>query len=115
MPIAKTIPGIQRGPDFDREVHETSHVEELSKTARLNRKPEANDPIVSAAVTALQEVSDTFSSDFDVQYDADSGMVIMRFYDEAGGEEVRQVPPDEAIRMAQYRKQMRAQMMDEVL
>ena len=115
MPIAKTIPGIQRGPDFDREVHESQHVEELSKAARLNRKPESNDPIVSAAVTALQEVADTFERNLDVQYDTNSGMIVMTLYDGVSGEEIRQIPPEEAIRMAQYRKQMRAQYMDKVL
>lgn len=115
MPNAKTIPGVQRGPDFDREVHESQHVEEVSKTARMNRKPEANDPVVSAAITALQEVSDTFDRDLDVQYDTDSGLIVMTLYDAENGEEIRQIPPDEAIRMAQYRKQLRAQYMDGVL
>ena len=115
MPIAKTVPGIQRGPDFDREVHETQHVDELSKSARLNRKPQVNDPIVSAAITALQEVSDTFDRDLDVEYDSKSGMIVMTLYNESSGEEIRQIPPDDAIRMAQYRKQMRAQMMDKVI
>ena len=115
MPIAKTIPGIQRGPDFDREVHESKHVEEVSTAARLNRAPEANDPIVSAAVTALREVSDTFGRNLDVQYDTNSGMIVMTLYDEASGEEIRQIPPEDAIRLAQYRKQLRAQYMDKVL
>lgn len=115
MPIEKTIPGIQRGPDFDREIHEPQHVDELSKTARLNRKPEANDPIVTAAVTALQEVSDTFDRNLDVQYDTNSGMIVMTLYDGVSGEEIRQLPPEDAIRLAQYRKQLRAQYMDTVL
>jgi len=115
MPIAKTIPGIQRGPDFDREVHENPHVEAVSKSARLNRAPEANDPIVSAAVTAVQEVKETFGRDVDVTYDNESGMIVMKISDSETGEEIRQVPPEEAIRMAQARKQMRAQIMDKVI
>ena len=115
MPIAKSIPGIQRGPDFDREVYEPKHVEDIVKEARHDRKPEANDPIVDAAVTALKEVAGTFERDLDVQYDTRSGMVVMTLYDGENGEEIRKIPPEDAIRMAQARKQMRAQYMDSVL
>ena len=115
MPITKSIPGIQRGPDFDKEVHDPQKTEQIEKAGKLHRKPEANDPIISAAVTALEEVADTFKRDLDVQYDAKSGMIVMKLYDGATGEEIRQIPPDEAIRMAQHRKQMRAQYMNGVL
>jgi hypothetical protein len=57
MPISKSIPGIQRGPDFDREVHETAHVERAARGAKLGRFPEANDPIVMAAIEAINEVA----------------------------------------------------------
>ena len=115
MPVTKTIPGIQRGPDFDREVHEPAKIEQVEKAAKLHRKPEANDPIIEAAVTALEEVKDTFARDLDIQYEANSGMIVMTLYDGNSGKEIRKIPPEEAIRMAQYRKQMRAQYMDSIL
>ena len=115
MPMTKTIPGIQRGPDFDREVHDPVKVEQVEKAAKLHRKPEVNDPIIDAAVTALEEVKDTFKRNLDIQYEANTGMIVMTLYDGATGEEIRKIPPEEAIRMAQHRKQMRAHYMDEVL
>lgn len=115
MPITKSIPGIQQGPDFEREVTDPKMTEQVTKAAKLNRNPEANDPIISAAVTALEEVADTFERDLDVQYDVNSGMIVMKLIDSASGEEIRQIPPEEAIRMAQYRKQMRAQYMNSVI
>jgi uncharacterized FlaG/YvyC family protein len=115
MPVTKTIPGIQRGPDFDREVHDPAKIEQVEKAARLHRQPEANDPIVEAAVTALEEVKDTFGRNLDIQYETNSGMIVMTLYDSETGEEIRKIPPEEAIRMAQYRKHMRARYMDGVL
>ncbi len=115
MPIATSIPGIQREPDYEREVNDAKHVEETAKAAKLNRKPEVNDPVVSAAITALQEVADTFDKGLNVQYDTNSGMIVMTVFNESTGEEIRQIPPEDAIRLAQYRKQMRAQYMDGVL
>jgi uncharacterized FlaG/YvyC family protein len=115
MPIATSIQGIPREPDFEREVNDAKHVEELSKAAKLNRKPEANDPIVSAAITALQEVSDTFDKGLKVQYETNSGMIVMTIYNESTGEEIRQLPPEDAIRLAQHRKQLRAQYTDSVI
>jgi uncharacterized FlaG/YvyC family protein len=115
MPIAKSIPGIQKGPDFDREVHETRHVEEVTKAARLQRPPETNDPLAEAAVTAVKEVAYTFKRDLDVQYDTNSGLVVMTLYDGNSGKEIRRIPPEEAIRMAHHRKQMRSRLMESLL
>jgi uncharacterized FlaG/YvyC family protein len=115
MPVTKSIPGIQRGPDFDREVHDPAKVEQVTKSAKLHRKPEANDPIIDAAVTALEEVKESFGRNLDIQYETNSGMIVMTLYNDETGEEIRKIPPEEAIRLAQYRKQLRAQYMDKVL
>jgi uncharacterized FlaG/YvyC family protein len=115
MAIAVSIPGVPKEIDYEREVNDAKHVEELSRATKLNRMPEANDPVVSAAITALQEVSDTFNKGLDVKYDTGSGMIVMTLYNESTGEEIRKIPPEDAIRLAQHRKQMRAQYLEDVL
>jgi len=114
MPSTKTIPGIQKGPDFDREAHEPYHVEKAVKGVKLGRQPDLNDPIVNAAVDALAEVSESFGENVDIQYERHSGMIVMTIYEEDGETVERRIPPEEAIRMAQHRKEMRAQYLSSV-
>ena len=114
MPSTKSIPGIQKGPDFDREAHEPSHVEAVEKEIKLDRKPELNDPVVAAAMEALKEVEDSFGREMDLQYERNSGLLVMTIYDDSGEKIIRRIPPDDAIRLAQNRKKMRAQYLDAV-
>ncbi len=111
----RNIPGIQRGPDFDREINEVSTMEKVAKATKLQRPPEANDPIVSAAVDAAHEIANSIGRKVDVQYETGSGMIVMSVYSADGEELIRRIPPEEAIRMAQNHKTDRSQFFDEVV
>ncbi len=113
MSTTKSIPGIQRGPDFDRETHEASHVDHVAKATKLERPPEVNDPIVAAAVDAADEIADSIGRKLDVQYDTSSGQIVMTVLSSDGEEVIRRVPPEEAIRMAQRLKDERSRFMDQ--
>ncbi|MCP4606269.1 MAG: flagellar protein FlaG [Proteobacteria bacterium] len=112
MSTAKSIPGIQRGPDFERETHEASRVDRVAKAAKLSRPPEINDPVVSAAVDAIDELSNSLGRKLDVQYDTGSGLVVMTLYSADGEKMIRRIPPEEAIRMAQRLKDERSRYLD---
>lgn len=112
---ARNIPGIQRGPDFDREINEASTIEKIAKTAKLDRPPEANDPIVSAAVDAAHELANSIGRKVDVQYEPKTGIIVMSVYSADGEELIRRIPPEDAIRMAQNHKTDRSQFFDEVI
>ncbi len=112
MSTTKPIPGIQRGPDFDREVHDKDHVDKMNRQAKLDRPAEVNDPIINAAVEAVQEVSDSFERKVDVQYETGSGMIVLTVYAADGEEVIRRVPPEEAIRLSQHLKNERAKLFD---
>ncbi|MCP4679845.1 MAG: flagellar protein FlaG [Deltaproteobacteria bacterium] len=112
MSTAKSIPGIQRGPDFERETHEASRVDQVTKAAKLERPPEINDPVVSAALDAVNEISDSIGRKVDVQYDTSTGQVVMTVLSSDGEEVIRRLPPEEAIRMAQRLKDERSRFMD---
>lgn len=114
MSATKPIPGLQRGPDFEWEVHEPTHVERVQKEAKERRVLEANDPIVSAAVEAVHEMASSLNRKIDVQYERNSGMVVMTIYDSTGEEIIRRLPPEDTIRMAQNLKDQRARYLDSV-
>lgn len=115
MPTTKSIPGIQRGPDFDREVHEVARTERLVKEVKLGRQTEANDPLIQAAVEAVEEIgaADELGREYDVQYDRNSGVVVFTVYAADGETVIRRIPPEEAIRMAQHRKHRRSQLLSQ--
>ena len=116
MPGTKTITGIQRGPDFEREVYEPQHIEKMDKEQNLQRKVEANDPLIKAAVSAAHEVADSIGAQrVDIKYDAKNEMVIMAFMDKDGEEIVRQIPPEEVIRSAQRLKENRARFIESIM
>ncbi len=114
MSTAKNIPGIQRGPEFDREVHEKATVEKVDKAAKLERTPEVNDPIVSAAVDAVSEVADSLGRKVDVQYDPSSGEIVMTIYTADGEKVLRRVPPEEAVRLSQRLQSNRSKFFESV-
>lgn len=115
MSTAKAIPGITRGPDFERETQEPRQAERIAKEGKLERSPEANDPIVLAAVEAIHEMSRTMGTKIDVQYERNSGEVVMTVYSGDGETMIRRIPPDEAIRMAQSLKEQRSVHLDSIV
>lgn len=115
MSTAKAIPGITRGPDFEREAQEPRQVEKIVQGGKLDRPPEVNDPIVSAAVEALHEMAQQLGRKVDVQYERKSGQVIMTVYTGDGQTEIRRIPPEDAIRMAQSLKEEKSMSLDSVV
>jgi uncharacterized FlaG/YvyC family protein len=118
MATTKTIAGIQRGPDFDREAYEPSRVERVERSIKddHNRQPETNDPLVRAAVEAGNEVATSMGgTKIDVKYDTKSGMVVIAVMSADGEKVIRYVPPEEAIREAQRRKELRSQYIENVI
>lgn len=117
MPNTKTITGIQRGPDFDRELHQVHHVDRIQREVKSGSKSEVNEPLIRAAIEAGREVADSMASgrQVDVTYDRENELVIMQIKDSVGGEVIRQSPPEEVIRTAQRVKQQQAQVLDSVL
>ncbi|MDD5308899.1 MAG: flagellar protein FlaG [Deltaproteobacteria bacterium] len=114
MPTTKPIPGIQRGPDFDREINEPARVERVAKEARQGRAVEVNDPVVAAALAAVQELADSMQRKIEVQWERNTGLVVITVLTKDGGEIIRRIPPEEAIRMAQNIKNWRSQYLDGV-
>ncbi len=115
MPNTKTIAGIQRGPDFEREVHEVHHVKRLDNEVKNNSKAEVNEPLIKAAVDAGKEVASSMGQWVDVTYDRENEMIIMKIRDINGDEVVRQIPPEEMIRTAQRVKQQQSQFLNSVV
>ena len=115
MPNTKTIAGIQRGPDFEREVHEVHHVKRLDQEQKTNSKAEVNEPLIKAAVEAGKEVASSMGQYVDVKYDRENEMIIMQIRDINGDEVVRQIPPEEMIRTAQRVKNQQAQFVNSVV
>jgi len=115
MPNTKTITGIQRGPDFEREMNEIHHVERVRKEVKTDSKAEVNEPLIKAAVEAGKEVADTMGQRVDVKYDRENDLVVMQIMDKNGEEVVRQVPPEEMIRTAQRIKQQQAQFLNSIM
>jgi len=111
----KTIPGIQYGPDHDLEIHEPARVERVAKEVKHGRAVEANDPVVSAALSALEELVSTLHNEIDVQYQKASGMVGITVYSENGEKIVRRAAPEEAIRLVQNMKNARSNFVDNIL
>ncbi len=117
MATTKTIAGIQRGPDFDREVYEPARVEHVERSIKDDhgKQPETNDSLIRAAVDAGKEVASSMGNNLDVRYDSDTGMVIMAVVTPDGKKVVRYVPPEEMIRQAQRQKEMLAQYVESVI
>ena len=115
MSTTKSIPGIQRGPDFDKESYESHRVQENAKAVKLNRPAEANDPIVAAAVDAVSEMSDMLGRKIDVQYETSSKMVIMTVYSGDGEKVISRIPPEEAIRLSHRLREDRANFLESIL
>jgi uncharacterized FlaG/YvyC family protein len=113
MSTMKAIPGVERVLDFDCEVNEPARVERVAKEARQGRAVEINDPIVDAAITAVQELADSMQRKIDVQWDRATGTIVVTVSTK-DGEIIRRFPPDEAIRMAQNVRNWRAQYLDGV-
>lgn len=114
MSTAKAIPGITRGPDFEREAQEPRQAERVTKEAKLERPQELNDPIVSAAVEAIHEMAQQIGRKIDMQWEANTGNIIMTVYSGDGEKMIRRIPPDEAIRMAQSLKEERSVHLDAI-
>lgn len=115
MPNTKTITGIQRGPDFERELNEIHHVERVRREVKTDSKAEVNEPLIKAAVEAGKEVADSMGQRVDVKYDRENDLVVMQIKDLNGDEVVRQIPPDEVIRTAQKIKNQQAQFLNSVI
>jgi uncharacterized FlaG/YvyC family protein len=117
MATTKTISGIQRGPDFDKEAYEPARVERVERSIKEdhNKHPEANDPLIRAAVEAAKEIAGSDGTRSNVRYDKDAGLVIMEMVSLDGREVVRSSPPEEVIREAQRRKEFRAQYLESVM
>ncbi|MCU0662993.1 MAG: flagellar protein FlaG [Myxococcota bacterium] len=115
MSTAKAIPGITRGPDFEREAQEPRQAERIVKEGKLDRLPEINDPIISAAVEAVHEMAQHFGTQIDVQYERDTGNIVMAVYTGDGKKMIRRIPADEAIRMAQSLKEERSVLFDSIV
>ena len=115
MPGTKTISGIQRGPDFEREMYEVHHVERTQREAKTGSKAEVNEPLIAAAVEAGKEVADSMGQRVDVKYDKENDLVVMQIKKLNGDEVVKQIPPDEVIRTAQRIKKQQAQFLDSVI
>jgi uncharacterized FlaG/YvyC family protein len=115
MPNTKTITGIQRGPDFEREVHELHHVERVQREVKTDSKAEINEPLIAAAVEAGKEVAATMGQRVDVKYDRENDLVVMQIKELNGDEVVRQIPPEEMIRTAQRIKHQQAQFLNSVI
>ncbi len=116
MPAAKSIPGIQRGPDFEAETHEVSRTERVVREAKLQRPAEVNDPLVTAAVDALEEAAEMadLGRQVDVQYNSETGMIVFSIYSADGDRLIRQIPPEEAIRMAENLSEQRSHLLDQM-
>ena len=169
MPSTKTIGGLQRGPDFERDIYEPARVERVVREDKLGRRPEPNDPLIRAAIEAGREVGealarrvedemgreleelsgeeveagakpgagsareseedpawaldageprkpgDAIGRQVDVEYDRDSGTIVIKHFSADGEEVVRRVPPEEMIRTAQRLKEQRAQLLENVM
>ena len=117
MATTKAISGLQRGPDFEWEAYEPSRVERVERSIKddHNKQPEANDPLIRAAVEAGNEVGASLGTNVDVKYDINSGMIIMAVMSPDGEELIRTVPPEEMIRQAQRLKEQRSHYLDSVL
>ncbi|MBN2528282.1 MAG: flagellar protein FlaG [Deltaproteobacteria bacterium] len=115
MPNTKTITGIQRGPDFEREMTEIHHVQRIQREVKTNSKAEVNEPLITAAVEAGKEVASSMGQQVDVKYDRENDMVVMQIKELNGGEVVRQIPPEEMIRTAQRIKHQQAQFLNSVI
>jgi len=115
MPNTKTIAGIQRGPDFEREIHEPHHVAREEHQAKTDTTAEINEPLIRAAVQAGQEVAETMGQKVDVKYDQKHDLIVMQFKKLNGDEVVRQIPPEEVIRTAEKIKHQQAQFIDSVI
>ncbi len=114
MPATKSIPGIQKGPDFDSEVYEPARVEKVIEEIKHQRPVEANDTVVAAAIESVKEAADSIGRKIDVQFDRSTGRVVFTVYSSDGEKVIRRVPPEEAIRMAQRMKNQRAQYLDNI-
>jgi len=115
MSNTRTIGGLQRGPDFDREVYEPQHVEKVTFEEKHKRKAETNDPLIRAAVEAAGEVSKDYGDRVDIQFERNSGMVVMTILDATGERVIRRIPPEEMIRMAQRIKENRDQLLENIM
>jgi uncharacterized FlaG/YvyC family protein len=105
MPNNKTIQGIQRGPDFEREVFEPHRVEKTDREQKVGRRVQANDPLIKAAVDAGREIAGSMGQKVDLKWDPNSELLIMRVMSEDGKEVIREIPPEEVIRTAQRLKE----------
>lgn len=115
MPNTKTIAGIQRGPDFEREVHEAHRVERVQREVKSDSKAEVNEPLIRAAVEAGKEVANTLGHTVDVKYNPDNEMVIMQVMSNDGKEVIRQIPAEEVIRTAEKIKKQQAHFLNSVM
>ncbi|MBN2341412.1 MAG: flagellar protein FlaG [Deltaproteobacteria bacterium] len=115
MPNTKTITGIQRGPDFEREAHEIHHVERIQREVKTNSKAEVNEPLIRAAVEAGQEIGQSMGNSVDVKYDRENDLVVMQITSADGEEVIRQIPPEDAIRTAQRIKKQQAQFWESIM
>ncbi len=122
MPVADPITSM-RAPDARSE---KGFLEDVSQRTRDFAAPEdkekpSAEAVAAAAIEPLQKAAEALGRRVDVEYREDIEMVVMVVYEDPppGSDEgekfVRQVPREEAVRLAQRLQQGIATLLDEVV
>lgn len=87
--------------------------------AKVEERP-ATEVDTATAIEPLKKATQTLNNKVDIQYRQDLEMVVMLVYhkDPATGEQseevIRQIPPEEAVRLAQQLEKNKATILDEI-
>jgi len=72
----------------------SSNVPSIHETAQANRET------IQAAASKIQSFASSMSRDLTIQVDASSGKAVIQVVDQQSNETVRQIPGEEALRLA---------------
>lgn len=81
--------------------------EQATTEPSLAKVPEPTREKVESAVNRIQEAMDTVKRNVNFSLEDDSGRIVVKVTDASSGEVIRQMPSEEALRLAENLEQVR--------
>ena len=100
--------GASKVADYSREVRPDPLEERAAAEAREQQAGAQDKRPVEEAVSTLSEFAHSIQRDLDFSLDDGSGSLVVRVTDRASGDVIRQIPSEEALRLADSLDVMRS-------
>ncbi|HCJ29898.1 MAG TPA: flagellar biosynthesis protein FlaG [Pseudomonas sp.] len=91
----------------DSLVQRTTSADQVTPEANSNALGQDRQPLAQA-LSSIEEIAQSFSRDLDFSLDDSTGRMVIKVTDRASGDVVRQIPSEEALRLAENLEQVRS-------